>query len=76
MLNFDCLVKHFECYLSCLVQTLFSLKVVLFSLKVYIKQSLIWDTFPTSKMELFVTIDIPNVIFCRLMELYTQYYPI
>ena len=42
-------------------------------LKVHIKHSRIWDTLPTSKMELFETIGICKVIFCRLMMLYTQY---
>ena len=37
------------------------------------KHSWIWDTLATSKMELFVTIGIYKVIFCRLMILYTQY---
>ena len=41
--------------------------------KVYIKHSRIWETSPTSKMELFVTIGICEVIFCRLMIFYTQY---
>ena len=36
------------------------------------KHSRIWDTLPTSKMELFVTIGIYKVIFFRLMILYTQ----
>ena len=36
------------------------------------KHSRIWDTLPTSKMELFVTIGIYKVILCRLM---TQYSP-
>ena len=39
------------------------------------KHSRIWDTLPTSKMELFVIIGIYKVIFCRLMILYTQYCP-
>ena len=43
--------------------------VVLF--KVYIKQSQIWDTLPTSKMEFFVTIGICKVTSCRLITLYT-----
>ena len=33
--------------------------------------SRIWDTFPTSKMEHFLTIGIYIVIFCRLMISYT-----
>ena len=37
------------------------------------RHSQIWDTLPTSKMELFVTISIYKVIFCRLILLYTQY---
>ena len=37
------------------------------------KYTRIWDTLPTSKMELFVTISIYKVIFRRLMILYTQY---
>ena len=43
--------------------------------KVYIKQSRIWETLSTSKMELFVTLVICKVIFCRLMILYMQYCP-
>ena len=43
--------------------------------KVYVKQSWIWDTLPTCKIELFVTMGIFKVIFCRLMILYTQYSP-
>ena len=39
------------------------------------KLNRIWDTFPTSKMELFETIGIYKVIFCWLMILYTQYSP-
>ena len=37
------------------------------------KHSRIWDTFPTSKMRLFVTIDIYKVTFCWLIILYTHY---
>ena len=37
------------------------------------KYSRVWDTFPTSKIEPFVTICIYKVIFCRLKILYTQY---
>ena len=44
-------------------------------LKVYINQSQIWDTLPTSKTELFLTICICKVISGRLMILYTQYCP-
>ena len=35
----------------------------------------IWETLPTSKMELFETIGIYKVIFCWLMILYIQYSP-
>ena len=38
----------------------------------YMKHSQIWDTLPTSKMELFVTKVIYKVIFCMLMISYTQ----
>ena len=37
------------------------------------KRSRIWDFLATSKMELFVTMGIYKVIFCRLIILYTQY---
>ena len=47
--------------------------VLLFYLSVYIRQSKIRDTLPTSKMELLVTIGICKVICSRLMILYTQY---
>ena len=40
-----------------------------------IKETQIWDTLGTSKMELFVTIGICKVISCRLIMLYTQYCP-
>ena len=72
--SFECYLSSFECYLCSLVRTLFSLKVVLFFYLIYIymKHSRIWDTLPTSKMELFVTIGIYKVILCRLM---TQYSP-
>ena len=46
-----------------------------FLFEVYIKQSQIWDTLPTSKMELFVIKRICKVISCRLVILYTQYCP-
>ena len=46
-----------------------------FLFKVYIKQSQIWDTLPTFKMELFMKISICKVVFYRLMILYTQYCP-
>ena len=46
--------------------------VLLFYLSVYIRQSKIRDTLPTSKMELLVTIGICKVICSRLMILYTQ----
>ena len=46
-----------------------------FLFEVYIKQSQIGDTLPTSKMEIFVTIGICKVISCRLIILYTQYCP-
>ena len=46
-----------------------------FLFKIYVKQSQIWDTLPTSKMKLFVTIGLCKIIFCRLMILYTQYCP-
>ena len=60
---FECLATCFECYLSSLVQALFSLKVIVFFLfKIYIKQSQIWDTLPTFKIEIFVTIVICTVI--------------
>ena len=49
--------------------------VLFFLFEVYIKQSQIWDTLPTSKMELFVIKRICKVISCRLMILYTQYCP-
>ena len=35
----------------------------------------IWETLPTSKMELFETIGIYKVIFCWLMILHIQYSP-
>ena len=35
-----------------------------------------WHSLPTSKMELFVTIGICKVIFCRLMMLCIQYCPV
>ena len=68
-------IFSFKCYLSSLVRTLFSLKVVLFFfiLSIYREHSRIWNTFPTSKTELFVTIAIYKVIFRRLMILYTLY---
>ena len=47
-------------------------KYILF-LKIYIKQSPIWVSLPTCKMELFVRISVYKVIFCRLMLWYTQY---
>ena len=46
-----------------------------FLFEVYVKQSQICNTFPTSKMELFVIKRICKVISCRLMILYTQYCP-
>ena len=46
-----------------------------FLFKVYINQSRIWDTQPTSNMELFVTIGICKVIFSRLVILRTQHCP-
>ena len=46
--------------------------VLLFYLSVYIRQSKICDTLPTSKMELLVAIGICKVICSRLMTLYTQ----
>ena len=46
--------------------------VLLFYLSVYIRQSKICDTLPTSKMELLVAIGICKVICSRLMILYTQ----
>ena len=46
-----------------------------FLLEVSIKQSQIWDTLPTSKMNLFVIKRICKVISCRVMILYTQYCP-
>ena len=46
-----------------------------FIFKVYIQQNQIWDTLPTSKIELFATIVICKVMFCRLTILYIQYYP-
>ena len=46
-----------------------------FLFEVYVKQSQICDTFPTSKMELFVIKRICKVISSRLMILYTQYCP-
>ena len=72
--SFECCLSSFERYLCSLVRTLFSLKVVLlfYLIYTYMKHSRIWDTLPTSKMELFVTIGIYKVIFCRLM---TQYSP-
>ena len=64
----------FKCYLSSFTLTLFSLNVaLLFYLKYIYEASRIWDTLPISKMELFVTIGIYKVIFCRLTILYTQY---
>ena len=53
---------------------IFTEKCFAFLLKVYTKQSRIWVTLATSKMELFVTIGICKVIFCRLV-LHTQYCP-
>ena len=47
--------------------------VLLFLFEVYRKQSQIWDTLPTSEMELFVIKRICKVISCRLVILYTQY---
>ena len=46
--------------------------VLLFYLSVYIRQSKICDTLPTSKMELLVAIGICKAICSRLMILYTQ----
>ena len=46
-----------------------------FLFEVSIKQSQIWDTLPTSKMELFLIKRIFKVISCRLMILYAQYCP-
>ena len=46
-----------------------------FLFEVSIKQSQIWDTLPTSKMELSLIKHIFKVISCRLMILYTQYCP-
>ena len=46
-----------------------------FLFEVSIKQSQIWDTLPTSKMELFLIKHIFKVISCRLMILYAQYCP-
>ena len=46
--------------------------VLLFYLSVYIRQSKICDTLPTSKMELLVAIGICKGICSRLMILYTQ----
>ena len=69
------MATRFECCLCSLARALFSLRgVLLFLFKVYTKQSRIWVTLATSKMELFVTIGICKVIFCRLV-LYTQYCP-
>ena len=50
--------------------------VLLFYLK-YIgrKRSQIWDTLPISKMELFVTITVANVVFYWKMVLHTQLPP-
>ena len=69
------MATRFECCLCSFARALFSLRgVLLFLFKVYTKQSRIWVTLATSKMELFVTIGICKVIFCRLV-LYTQYCP-
>ena len=46
--------------------------VLLFYLSVYIRQSKICDTLPTSKMEFLVAIGICKAICSRLMILYTQ----
>ena len=64
MLSYQLMLLH-ELYESCFA----------FLFEEYIKQSQIWDTLPTSKMELFVTIGICKVISCRLMILYIQYCP-
>ena len=54
-------------------ETYFNWKLFAFLFKVYIKESQICDTLPKSKMELFVTIGVCKVIFCKLMILYKQY---
>ena len=46
-----------------------------FRFKVCIKQNRIWDTLPTSKTELLVTIGISKAMFCRLMILRIQFCP-
>ena len=52
---------------------IFVKRSLLFYLKYIYETSRIWDTLPTSKMELFMTIGIYKVIFCRLTILYTHY---
>ena len=64
VLNVILVVLH-EPYDSCLA----------FLFEISIKQSQIWDTLRTSKMELFLIKHIFKVISCRLMILYTQYCP-
>ena len=61
------LVVSHESYESCLGYLF---------VEVYVNQRQIWDTLPTSKMELFVIKRICKVISCRLMVFYTQYCPI
>ena len=64
VLNVILVVLH-EPYDSCLA----------FLFEISIKQSQIWDTLRTSKMELFLIKHIFKVISCRLMILYTHYCP-
>ena len=48
-------------------ETYFHWKLFAFLVKVYTKESQIWDTFPKSRMEFFVTLGICEVIFWKLL---------
>ena len=48
-------------------ETYFDWKLFAFLFKLYIKETQIWDTLPKSKKELFVTLGICKLIFCKLM---------